>query len=381
MTELPDGRARAAKIAFALAVGVLVLVVGTVFVLSQRRDAPPVDRQVTIDPAEETSTETTMPPSVEPTTPAETPTETPGSTSTASARAPKIAYRVGGTIYVAGEDGGSPAPVVKAAEGPYALSPDGRNLAVVTGGRLLVVPVGGGKQVSLAGAEAARPVWTPDSRSVLWVRSKPGSHGVLLVMRVNADGKGATELRQGASVRVSPDGSVMVVQPLPGAMMGETTKVYASVRGGAFKGLTVKGFSTAVAATADRVIVAIARPEGGPALISMNLSGRDSRQLFGAPADGAMATWTDLSVSPDGRLLAAAATGDDGYSRVSVIPVGGGSARPLLPRKDAYIRDWSADGARIFLIEGNQFQGQSTSLVSVAPDGTGRRVVITGVEP
>lgn len=383
MTELPDGRARAAKIAFAVAAGVLVVVLGAVFALSLRTNDERVDRQTRIEPAEETSTETSVPPSVEPTEatpPAPAPSEKP--TAPGQSRVTKIAFRLGGTVYVANEDGSSAAPVMRAGNGPYALSPDGRTLAVVTESNLVLVPVAGGGQVTLNDAEAARPVWTPDSKSVLWVRGEPDSPGVMTVMRVNADGKGARVLKQGIGASISPDGKAIIVLPLPTADPGGgSSPVHLSLSGGAFKTVKVPGFPTSVAVTNDRLIVGLATAAGDPAVVSMTFSGTDSRNLAGAPVGGAMATWSQLVSSPDGRSVAAVAMGDDGYSRVSVLPIGAGSARQLLPRKDAYFHSWSADGKRLFLIEGNHFQGQSTSLVSVGTDGTGRRVVVTGAEP
>ncbi len=50
----------------------------------------------------------------------------------------------------------------------------------------------------------------------------------------------------------------------------------------------------------------------------------------------------------------------------------------LWVRRDNYFLQWSADSAWLYLIEGNAFQGESTSLYRVGRDGQGRRLLVQG---
>ncbi|MDP2400994.1 MAG: hypothetical protein Q8M66_03365, partial [Actinomycetota bacterium] len=106
--------------------------------------------------------------------------------------------------------------------------------------------------------------------------------------------------------------------------------------------------------------------------------GTSDRRLVGPPATQRPFAYGHLTLSPNAEYLLFAEVGDDGYSRAFVAPVTGGSVRALTVRRDTYPVGWSADGSRIFFIEGNAFQGESTALMSVRPDGTGRRVIVEG---
>ena len=70
--------------------------------------------------------------------------------------------------------------------------------------------------------------------------------------------------------------------------------------------------------------------------------------------------------------------GDDGYSRFSVMPAKGGTPVKLWLRRDNYFLQWSADSSWLYLIEGNAFQGESTSLYRVGRTGQGRRLLVQG---
>jgi Tol biopolymer transport system component len=137
---------------------------------------------------------------------------------------------------------------------------------------------------------------------------------------------------------------------------------------------------TAVATNGERVFVAVTDGDAGSAVLSMKPDGRDAKQVVGTVPGTTRVVWGSVRPSPDGELLALAAQGDDGYSRTFIVSSGGGTPIALANRRDSYLHGWSAAGDRLFLIEGNTFQGETTSLVSVARNGTGRRILVPGAE-
>lgn len=344
------------------------------------RPAPETPRQAGIEPARET---TALPlpgvpsqESSETTTPA-SPTSSVSPGAGALQRAALIAFRVGETVYVADEDGSSPRKVTRLSDGPYALSPDGTSLAVVDGGRLSIVPVGGGKAVSVGEAEAAQPVWMPDSSAVLFVRL---GGSTMEIWRVAKSGARPERLTFGTEVAVSPDGGTLVARRDPTGGSMEMGAVYVSLGGGEFSAVTVEGQPTGIAAANDAILVGLVGADGAARVVRMKPDGRDSKELLGAPGGSVSSVWGEFSVSPDGSVLVAGAVGDDGYSRLSVVPIAGGKATTLNERRDAYARGWNASGSELFLIEGNYIQGESTTMYRLRPDGSKRQAVVTGAD-
>lgn len=289
-------------------------------------------------------------------------------------RAPRIAYRLGTTLYVANEDGTAPSPVARIAEGPYALAPDGLTLAVVTEGRLKLIDTTTGAQVDAAAATEVQPVWMPDSSAVVYA-IKSGRGLMRDIRRIGRDGSGDVSLRLGSAASVSPNGEVVAIL----AVEETSGSVFVSRSGGPFKRVSAgAGVPTAVAAGDDRVYVGMSGKDDAW-IASVGLDGRATR-LTGAPAGEVPAVWGALCLSPNGTHLGAVAEGDDEYSRVSVLSLSEKSMTAISLRRDGYARCWSADGRSFFYVEGNAYQGESTVLYRVAPDGTGRRVVATGAE-
>jgi protease II len=85
-----------------------------------------------------------------------------------------------------------------------------------------------------------------------------------------------------------------------------------------------------------------------------------------------------LSLSPDETRLAYARTGDDGYSRMSVVKSMGGESYAVSTRRDCYPLGWAADSSAVFYIEGNAWQGESTALMKMNASGSGRTVLVSG---
>jgi Tol biopolymer transport system component len=89
-------------------------------------------------------------------------------------------------------------------------------------------------------------------------------------------------------------------------------------------------------------------------------------------------TYGELMLSPDGTRLLFAADGDDGYSRLWTVPTAGGRATAISGRRDGYAIGWTKDGKGILFIEGNAFQGQSTSLWLSDLNGHNRKLLVAG---
>lgn len=377
MEPLPSDRKRVWQIAGVVAAGGLAtaLIVGGLWLAYRPDPLPPT--QAGIEPAEETSSTSMTPAPSHPTSDATPAAPTPGTADTGTKRAPRLAFRLGGTLYIADESGTAPKKVVASAGGPYALSPDAATLAVVDGGTLKLVDVTSGKAASAGPAEAATPVWVPDSSAVMYVRLGGTS---MEVWRTKADGSDARKLTDGSSVAVSPDGSVVVVRrDASGGSLGAGA-VYVSRGGGPFAAVTVKGQPTSAAVTNDRLIVGLVDTAGTASLVASGVDGRGAKRLLGAPGGTTPSVWGELQIAPDGSKVAAVAVGDDGYSRISVVTLDGGSETRLSRRRDGYPRGWDAAGAQLFVLEGNYFQGEPTTLVRLLPDGTKRTPLVTGAE-
>lgn len=379
MEPLPSDRKRAIQLVGVIVAGAVgtVLVAGLLWFLYKPESAP--ESQPDIEPAQETSATT---PSV---IPSQTAAETTGSVTPTVApkpggptRAAKVAFRLGDAIYVAGEDGAGPKRIVRAPEAPFALSPDASKLAVVEAGTLKMVDVASGAAVNVGPAEAAVPVWSPDSSTVHFVRLAGGSS--MEVWRATREGAGARKLADGSAVAVSPDGRVLVVRRDPTEQSLESGVVHVSRDGGPFLPVIVNGQPTAAAVTNDKIVVGMVDESGKTSLVTASLDGRGVKRLVGAPAGTVPAVWGELYVAPAGDKVAAVAVGDDGYSRVSAIALPAGTETKLSRRRDGYVRGWSADGAQLFLVEGNYFQGEPTALVRTFTDGTNRQPVVTGAE-
>jgi len=293
----------------------------------------------------------------------------------ATPRSAKVAFHLGRTLYVANEDGSGTTPL-KVTESEYALSPDGTSVAVVRRGKLEIIPVAGGETAVAGTAEIATPVWLPDSSAVLFVRAD--SDGVPSVWRVKRDGSGAKVVATGQGMAVSPDGKTVAM--LSTEADADATQVTVITNGGAPRKVAVSGGEpVAVALSNTQLYVSTLSAEGATAIWVSGLDGRGKRALVsGLPAEGKTVTFGRMMPSLDGRSLAYTADGDDGYSRIWVVPVAGGSPRQVTSRRDGYPLGWTADGKRILFFEGNGFQGESSALWVANPDGSERRMVVSG---
>lgn len=300
----------------------------------------------------------------------------------AGKRAAVVAFRLGASIYIAAEDGTGAVAIVRSAEGePYALSPDGRTLAVVQGGMLQLVDVKTREVTSAGTADAGmQPAWSFDSKKVAFRRKAKNVGDGFDIWSVTRAGTGAKRLIVGEGATWSPTSDVLVTMSDTAADASAGGGVVSiSVDGGDFKTFGVQTMLVTAVGTDGRRIF-VGTTEGGTAnrVLSFALDGTDPREIAKSVPGQRIAFWSAIEPCPDSKLLALQADGDDGYARSFLVAPTGGSLIELARLRDMRIHAWSASGERIFAIEGNAFQGQDTSLVSIGRDGSGRRDVVTG---
>ena len=381
--RMPEDRARrlhAALIAVA-AVAACVAVAAGVWAAT-RPTTPPSTSQPAFTPAEETTAPaqaaTSSAGEVATSAPGVPATATPGATPTAPPAVPAratFAFHLGQTLYVTDEAASKTVPVA-VPEDSYRVSPDGSVVAVVRVKRLVLVTVGSGAVRDVGPAIPVTPVWAPDSGSVLFVRETAA--GACQVWRALVDGSPVRFVGAGEGMAISPDGRSIALLPEPGASTAAILRV--SRDGAAGTPVPVGGGTPVAAALSnDRVFVSTLSPAGASAIVSARRDGSDSHRLVG-PMSGAdkAATYGRLILSPNGKSLAYTTDGDDGYSRVWIVPVSGGSPVQVTSRRDGYPLGWTADGAAILFIEGNAFQGEQTALWRATRDGRGRKMLVSG---
>jgi Tol biopolymer transport system component len=302
---------------------------------------------------------------------------TPGTTpSKPLARARVIAYRRDGALWVADDTGGDRRKVVAGAgEGPFALSPDGTRLAWVDPEAqfLSIFDVATGKETTVGPAENRAPAWAPDGA---WLAYTGLLKDARVVMRVGRDGSMRTTLAAGYAPQVSADSKSVYFLQTGQDMGGPLVRTEAAVGG---RPVTVVVSQLVSAFALSDKVLAYTTGQGAGATIQLaTLDGGSPSRLVGAPKDTSASGYGSLTLSPDSAMLFFARTGDDGYSRMAVVPLGGGSPKDLSSRKDDYPMGWTVDSARIVFVSGNAFQGEKTDVVSVTPNGTQRTVLVAG---
>ncbi|MBA4370962.1 MAG: hypothetical protein C0418_05215 [Coriobacteriaceae bacterium] len=376
-----ERRHRVAVIVFATA---LVLVAGAVGAAwwGASRTVSGQDAPVVVDP---------LPPETPIVQPA-TPSVTTASTGTSAAstlsadpaarltvpagRAALVAFRVQGALVVAGEDGTGETTVLKDAPAIYSLSPDGRTVAALDAerGELILVDVASRKVKRVPDAvPAAAPSWAPDSSRVYFTAGKSAVHA----RRVRRDGSGSEQVAaEVISPQVSPDGK-RVAYLFPKGPGGNLLLVRRLSETAAVR--VAEGIAEFTWADAAGLYYSTI-PRLRPSEIHGVAADRSQDRMLDGYAGARPASFTDLHADANGTWLIYAETGDDGYSRMIALYHDGTRRRSLSVRRDTYPMGWSADGERILFIEGNSVQGEPTSLMSVLPDGTGRRTVFPGAD-
>lgn len=306
-------------------------------------------------------------------------------------RKPVIAFRRDGALWICAESGADAKKVADAKKGTFALSPDAATLAYVDPDTrsLHLVDLASGKAVRVGSAENASLCWAPGSEFVLYTAKSPTRYEVRKTLR---DGRGDTVLGVGHSPHVSGGGSGLTwIADSPYGQPGMvTTTLFTATRPSSRLGAPL---ATEAAFAVDGVVVSVGGAPGTARIITMAHDGAlvmnegSSREIVGAPSGARPVSYAHLCASPAtqsgssssaGRYLAYAEVGDDGYSRSYIYDSVEGRSVALSMRKDTYPLCWSADGKRLFVVEGNAFQGEATAIVSTLPDGMGRVTVVQG---
>jgi hypothetical protein len=294
-----------------------------------------------------------------------------------------VAYRLEGGLWVAKEDGTGTKRVVDSTGGTFKLSPDGEYLAIVEQGGLSLVTVVGGARRSFGAAEPTGLVWHPDSSAVYATRITSGGEGASEVWRFPITGTPARVLEAGRPA-VASDGTLVAPEiPAFGTTVERGSVWIARESQRAARVVVAGPTRECVAENGVMAYALVGSGSGsgdgqGPEIRVAHYDGTADRLLVGPPTTPRPFAYGHLMLSPNAEYLLFAEVGDDGYSRALIAPVTGGSVRALTVRRDTYPVGWSADGSRAFFVEGNAFQGEQTALMSVRPDGTGRRVIVEG---
>ncbi len=295
----------------------------------------------------------------------------------------RVAFVLDGVLAVADVDGSDVETVAPVSPGSeYALSPDGERLAVVDARsrRLSIHHLETGRVEEVGPAVLEPPSWAEDSSAYAYTAP--------------ADGSGRVEVRSPAGDPVtflgghSPDltardGIVGYIEGTPESsgpvMWADLDRASAARPAGVEAAYEFAWVPSDVQGSFTEAVFACPEESCEQPGLWYAATPEDLRLLTGVPESVSRAAmFSRLTPSPDGERVAFALGGDDGYSRMFVMPIEGGEPKELSIRWDAYPLRWTPDSERIVFIEGNPFQGEPTRLMSVRPDGFDRRTLVEG---
>ena len=259
-------------------------------------------------------------------------------------------------IYVMRPDG-SGGVRVSDHPGLFSWSPDGRSIALVRDGNLVVASADGSGERALpsAGTGAYGPVWSSDGSRIAFGRDED-------LWVVAADGSGSATLvdRQARLPSWAPDGRLSATRFNGELVVWDrdgTGRVLAVDNWGPVPAAWSSDGST-VAYMTNRIIAVSAEGTGGRALTPVCCA----TEFIGSP----------LAWSPDSRSLAYI-DGGDAYTVAA-------DGTPLARLDKATAPSWSPDGRRLAFLDHRaiRLDGQTSSDVAVASaNGTDRRVVLS----
>ena len=377
-------------IAGVLSVVIALLGVGIAFaVLALRGPSAKQTASYTPVTATETSAATSRTTSATSTAPTSltTPTTSEEATSTTSTppgqivRSALIAYRLGGKVYVANEDGTGDMAVADSASGAFSLSPDGRTLAIMEGAttetdHAVLIDVFTQVRAPLTSA-VELPAWSPDSSWVAYT-AWDSSAKHYTIHRVNRDGsQDSVVITSAADAQISPDGKRIAHTVLPLAQSStqtisvwdvdaRTTRMAPDSRGVASFAFAPSGALYFTTTGTARALRSVAPALSQSYLVASLASGTEAQ------------TPGRLFPSPDGSKILFSMTGDDGYSRVAVADTANKKITMISARLDQTPMGWLLDGSAIIYVEGNAYQTQATSLLRMHADGTHRTLIKSG---
>ena len=304
-------------------------------------------------------------------------------------RAARIAYRLRGQIWVAGEDGSGARAVAKSASDAFSLSPDGKTLVLLQGTlaqgqSALLIDVASGVQAAVKRVPVADlPTWAPDSS---WLAYTSGSSTTgYSVHRVNSDGSGDSLLISGAAApSIAPDGKHVAFEKyLPPSILNTgPVQVYDVVAGTKRQVLKSEGATYFTYASGGVLFFVAGGSSPWLGMASKQLSASsalDSSVIANVPLEPNAAPGP-LIPSPDGSRVLFSMMGDTGYSRMRIADV---AVKTIISVASPYKLDqtptsWLLDGSGFFYVYENAQQQQHVSLYRMNADGTHPTPVIDG---
>ncbi|MGH9774879.1 MAG: S41 family peptidase [Candidatus Acidiferrales bacterium] len=206
------------------------------------------------------------------------------------------------------------------------LSPDGKKVVFATHGQIFAASAkdgGTAARVMETTTEESEPAWAPDSKQVAYVSDRSGTpHLYLYDFVTRKEMQLTSAAKPDAYPRFSPDGNSL-------AFVGE---------GRELRALTLETKQERLLAT-----------------------GFLERPPLGSPRS--------FCFSPDSKWIAYLATGDRGFSNVSVVPVAGGEARQITFLPNAFSRGltWSPDGTFLLFTTGQRTEPGRVARLDLIP--------------
>ena len=294
-------------------------------------------------------------------------------------RSGRIAYRLGGQIWVASEDGTGAKAIYASTSAGYALSPDGKTLVVTpSASTCLLVDTSSLTQLPISGP-IDLPAWSPDSAWLAYTaRTTAGGYEV---RRVNRDGGGDARVLSGAArPQIAPDGQRIAVNQSIDPTATDILRVFDNGYNGSKVVRAVangKGAQTFAWAAGGVLYFTKDRIGTTPGWIGVTDKGITKSSVIATlPTTDPPVSPGDLYPSPDGSKVLFSMTGDDGFSQLYLAETSAKKITALTSLYSEYPKGWLLDGTGVLFIRGNAIQNEATSLWRMRPNNTGRTELV-----
>jgi tricorn protease len=207
-----------------------------------------------------------------------------------------------------------------------ALSPDGRKIAFVARGEVFAASAkeaGDAMRITNTAAQESRPVWSSDSRSLFYVSDRDGRPHL---WRYDFATEKETQLTSGDSIDVGPD-------------LSPDGRLLAFTRN-------------------HRELMVLEIATGQTRTVAQGYFDRP-------PFVSSRAT----DFSPDSRWIAYLTRGNGGFANANVVPVAGGTAKPVSFIANAFVDSvsWSRDGKFLLMTTGQRTENAQIARIDLVP--------------